>query len=112
MAFLDWIKGPEHAYQANHGIKTIWKGAPYTDKASGYSVQACLGLSEKGYHAGLAFTPKDGEAKTTWHRPMQRRDQAMQECYGSFDKWVQAHESHLNEKPRGGVKRTSSSWER
>jgi hypothetical protein len=112
MAFLDWIKGPEHAYQANHGKKTIWKGTPYSDKASGYLVQPCLGLSEKGYHAGLTFTHKDGEGKTTWHRPLQRRDQAMQECYSSFNEWVQNHQSHLNEKPRGNVRRMSPSWER
>jgi hypothetical protein len=117
MAFLDWIKGPEHAYQANHGIKTIWKGAAHADKASGYSVQACLGMSEKGYHAGLAFTPKEGEAKTTWHRPLQRRDHAMQECYSSFNKWVENHEAQVNDKPQPKgdakkVRRPAPSWDR
>jgi hypothetical protein len=112
MAFLDWIKGPEHAYQANHGIKTVWKSSAYTDRTSGYTVQACLGMSEKGYHAGLAFTPKEGEARTTWHRPLQRRDHAMQECYSSLNKWVERHEAHVNDNPQQKMKRRGPSWDR
>ncbi|MGA7234644.1 MAG: hypothetical protein WBY44_03120 [Bryobacteraceae bacterium] len=113
MAFLDWVKkGPEHAYQADQPIKTIWKGGPYPDKASGYSVQACLGMSEKGYHGGLTFTSPEGEAKSTWHRPVPRRDHAMQESYGSFKKWVTSHQ--VQEKPLRPteLKRRSPSWER
>jgi hypothetical protein len=98
MAFMDWIKGPEHAYQADKSIRTMWKGGPYTDKGSGYTVQACLGLSDKGYHSGLAFTAPDGEAKTTWGRPVRRRDQAMEESYTGFADWVERHESHVDAK--------------
>lgn len=117
MGFLDWIKGPEHAYQANHGVRTIWKGGAYVDRASGYSVQACLGMSEKGYHAGLSFTPPNGEAKTTWHRPVQRRDRAMSECYSAFSGWVESHEANIDEKDRqqivaGKMKTGSPSRER
>jgi hypothetical protein len=112
MAFLDWIKGPEHAYQADQGIKTIWKGGPYTDKGSGYSVQACLGMSDKGYHAGLSFMPPNGEAKTTWHRPMQRRDRAMQESYKAFHGWVKGHEMQTGTKQVPDMKRPAPSWDR
>src|SRR5579864_2450122 len=98
MGFLDWMKGPERAYNPNHGIKTVWQGGAYADKESGYSVQASLGMSEKGYHAGLTFTPPQGEAKTTWHRPVQRRDHAMAESYGAFNGWVKNHEAHMDAK--------------
>jgi hypothetical protein len=104
MGLLDWIKkGPEHAYQAGSSIRTIWKGDPYVDKASEYSVQASLGMSEKGYHSGLTFTPKEGEGKTTWHRPVQRRDHAMQESYKAFSGWVERHEAHLDSRQRSGA---------
>jgi len=117
MSFLDWMKGPEHAYQADHAIRTVWRGGAYADQASGYSVQACLGMSEKGYHAGLTFTPAGGEAKTTWHRPMQRRDHAMQESYSAFNKWVGEHQAHLKDKQQPGaapdkIRRPAPSWER
>jgi hypothetical protein len=117
MAFLDWIKSPEHVYKADPGIKTIWNGGPYSDKGSGYSVQACLGMSDKGYHSGLTFTPPNGEAKTTWGRPVQRRDHAMKESYSAFTGWVESHEAHSDAKqqPERAVDkmpRRSPSWER
>jgi hypothetical protein len=92
------MNGRERAYNASHGIKTIWQGGAYADKESGYAVRASLGMSEKGYHAGLTFTPPQGEAKTTWHRPVQRRDHAMAESYSAFNGWVKNHEAHLDSK--------------
>jgi hypothetical protein len=112
MAFLDWIKGPEHAYQAEPGIRTIWKGGPYADKGSGYSVQACLGMSDKGYHAGLNFTGPGGQEKTTWHPPVQRRDHAMEESYKAFHGWVKSHETQMDRKLPREMKRAAPSWER
>jgi len=112
MAFLDWIKSPEHAYQPGRDIRTIWKGGPYTDKGSGYSVQACLGMSDKGYHAGLAFTPPNGQEKTTWHRPVQRRDHAMDESYKAFQGWVESHEAQMDRKQPREKKKSAPSWER
>jgi hypothetical protein len=118
MAFLDWIKRPgtEHIYRADHPIKTIWKGEPYTDGKSTYSVQACLGMSEKGYHSGLSFTPAGGEEKTTWNRPVQRRDRAMAESYSTFNAWVGSHEAHSHAKEqrasRSNAQRHPPSWER
>src|ERR1700693_1956925 len=98
MAFLDWIKSPEHAYQGEPGIRTIWKGGPYADKGSGYSVQACIGMSAKGSHAGLTFRDPKGEERTTWHRPVQRRDHAMQESYKAFHGWVEGHKAQMDRK--------------
>jgi hypothetical protein len=117
MGFLDWMKSPEHAYQAEPGIRTIWKGGAYADRGSGYSVQACLGMSDKGYHSGLTFTPPNGEVKTTWGKPVQRRDHAMEESYSAFAGWVESHEAHLDAKQQREiaahkVKRSAPSWER
>jgi hypothetical protein len=113
MGFLDWIKrGPEHAYQAGQNIKTVWKGGSYADKASGYSVQACLGMSEKGYHAGLSFRSPEGTEKTTWHRPVQRRDHAMHESYSSFNRWVKSHQVQQTPQRPVEFKRRGPSWER
>jgi hypothetical protein len=113
MGFLDWIpKGPEHPYQADPAIRTIWKGGPYVDKGSGYSVQSCLGMSHKGYHAGLNFTAPNGQEKTTWHRPLQRRDRAMEESYKAFHGWVKSHEAQMDRKQPRDVKRCPPSWER
>ncbi|MBV9506221.1 MAG: hypothetical protein JO323_14570 [Acidobacteriia bacterium] len=112
MSFMDWIKSPERAYKADPSIKSIWKGGPYADQGSGYTVQACLGMSDKGYHGGLHFTSPKGEEKTTWHRPVQRRDHAMEESYKAFHGWVKSHEAQLDRKQPRDIKRTAASWER
>lgn len=100
MGFLDWMKSPERAYNTDASVRTIWKGGPYTDKGSGYTVQACLGMSDKGYHAGLNFTGPNGQDKTTWHRPVQRRDHAMQESYKAFHGWVRSHQAQMEKSSR------------
>jgi hypothetical protein len=74
-------------------------------------------MSDKGYHSGLSFTPPNGEAKTTWGRPVQRRDRAMEESYNAFVGWVGSHEAHLEGKQQRKIaqrkiKRISPSWER
>lgn len=112
MGFLDRIKSPERAYQADQGIRSIWKGGAYTDKGSGYTVQACLGMSDKGYHGGLTFTDPKGQEKTTWHRPVQRRDRAMEESYKAFHGWVKSHQTQTEKKHSEPAKRTAPSWER
>ena len=112
MGLLSWIKGPEHAYQGDRAIRTVWKGDAYTVKGSGYSVQACLGMSDKGYHSGLAFTAPNGESKTTWHRPVQRRDHAMEEAYSTFNQWTKGHEIQVAANQKPTVRRAAPSWER
>jgi hypothetical protein len=112
MGFLDWMKRPERAYNADASVKTVWKGGPYADKGSGYTVQACLGMSDKGYHAGLNFTGPNGRDETTWHRPLQRRDHAMEESYKAFHGWVRSHQAQMERKQPEPMKRTAPSWER
>src|ERR1700722_1303006 len=106
MGFLDWMKSPERAYHADPSVRTVWKGGAYADKGSGYTVQPTLGMSDRGYHGGLTFTDPKGQEKTTWHRPVQRRDHAMEESYKAFHGWVQSHKEGMERKEPQSIKRT------
>ena len=110
MAFMDWIKGREQ--QPNYAIRTVWQGNPFTAHVSRYRAQACLGMSDAGYHAGLTLTPPGGEAKTTWQKPIVRRDEAMEQSCSAFVDWVDHHEARQRGIVDGKVKRPAPSWER
>jgi hypothetical protein len=111
MGFLDWMKR-----ESNPAVRTLWQSGPYKDQA-GNSVQACLGMSDKGYHAGLMLTSPDGAIKTTWHKPMERRDHAMEKSQTGFIEWVENHEAHMDankqrEIAANKLRRPAPSWER
>ena len=99
--------------QADPAIRTTWKAAhvSQTRDSSQFS-EACLGMSDKGYHAGLNFTAPNGQEKTTWHRPLQRRDRAMAETYKAFHGWAKSHEAQMDRKQPRDIKRCPPSWER
>jgi hypothetical protein len=94
MGFLDWIKRGRSAWTNKVEAKPpipVWQQEPYKDPSSGYLAQAFVGISEKGYHAGLAVIAPDGNAVTTWARPVQMMRLAFIEAQGGLSDLIESH---------------------
>lgn len=117
MAFLDWTKNGRVALRVNREVRAVWMGGVYTHRASGYSAEPCVGMSDKGYHAGLIVIQPNGDASTQWAGPVVRRDHAMAEAHSAFAGWVESHEAQMDAKRQPGraadkIRRPAPSWER